>query len=142
MLFSSLIFWILVVTTLVLTRFFKRKGQNIILLIASLAFYAHGEWEYFPVLLVSASVDFFAGFFVQKNRPLLTRRLALAASLGINLGILAYFEYATFFLSEVLPLFGFQSHVSAETLTFPLGISFYTFQALSYTIDCYRGKIP
>ncbi len=142
--YSDLSFWILTGLLFFMCRYAGLRAQNSFLLIASLLFYGEGHWARVLILLASASVDFIAAPMttVESGNSLRKRRIILAVSLTANLGLLAYFKYIGFFLNEVIPLLGIGTteYKSYIPPTFPLGISFYTFQAMSYTIDCYRGK--
>ena len=116
------------------------KYKNGIITIFSLIFYSWGEVKYFPIMLASTVVDFFASQTIEKNRDNKTvMRLALAVSMMFNLGMLFYFKYTDFFIANINNFFG--TSIPLLRLTLPLGISFYTFQTMSYTIDVYRGKV-
>ncbi len=116
------------------------KFKNLVLLIASLIFYSWGEARYFPIMAATILVDYLAGLWIERNRG--KRRLCqlgLAVAMCFNLGTLFYFKYANFFLSNINGIFG--TNFSAHQLTLPLGISFYTFQIMSYVIDVYFEKV-
>lgn len=138
MLFTSFTFWGLLLVT-ILASTIARQGRplRLVLLVASLLFYAGGDGANIAVLIISASADFIAGFWVRPDRPQRLRKIALFSAIGINLGILGYFKYLRFFLTDVFPVVDSNWHAN---LILPLGISFYTFQSMSYTIDVYRGK--
>ena len=123
-----------------------------LLLAASLLFYAWHIPAFLAILLLSSSVDYVAGLFLgapaagegtlQWGQRPGTRRAILAVSLGLNLGLLAFFKYAGFLGSNLVRLFGTEGDAVAEfaaSILLPMGISFYTFQSMSYTIDVYRG---
>lgn len=117
------------------------KLKNLALFILSLVFYSWGEPKYFPIMLVSIIVDYTAGQGIKRNlnNPK-KKRLFLLMSVFTNLGILFFFKYTNFFVGNLNALLGTQwSGIVVEKL--PLGISFYTFQTMSYTIDVYRGKV-
>lgn len=138
--FSSITFLVLFVVVYFFYYLVKKNIplRNIYLLIFSLFFYYKSSGWYFLLLLSTAWVDFTIAHFLfyQKGS---TKKLLIALSLFINLGVLAYFKYAHFF-SEVFNEF-FGATFKWEALFLPVGISFFTFQSLSYSIDVYRGDL-
>ena len=142
MVFSSILF---------LFRFFPaamavyylapRRYKNLVLLIESLIFYSWGEVRYFPIMVASILVDYIASNGIQRHRDSKGAcRAFLCLSVVFNLGMLGFFKYTNFILGNLSALIGLS--LPALSLTLPLGISFYTFQTMSYTIDVYRGKVP
>ena len=132
--FNTLSFWIVFIVLLSLYHSLPRgSSRNILLLVASYALYSAWDIRFLPFIIISTLVDFSAGFFVRPQRKNWQRNLALTASLVINLGFLCTFKY----LLEIFTIFP----EALQSLGPPLGISFYTFQTISYTLDCYRGKI-
>ena len=117
----------------------NRAFRNAVLIIFSLAFYAWGEPIWVTLLIFSATIDYFHGLIIEKNRGKIGAKLALISSLVLNLGLLGIFKYSGFFVENINLLFGTAFPVPAFSL--PIGISFYTFQTLSYTIDVYRGNV-
>ena len=116
------------------------KYKNGIITIASLIFYSWGEVKYFPIMIASTVVDFFASNTIEKHRG--NRRIekiCLAVSMCFNLGMLLFFKYTDFFIANINAFCG--TNIPLLHITLPLGISFYTFQTMSYTIDVYRGKV-
>ncbi|NLG23908.1 MAG: MBOAT family protein, partial [Clostridiales bacterium] len=115
--------------------------RNYFLMGASLFFYAWGEPWFVFVMLASIAMNWFAGLLIDRWRDSRRRRkLALACSVAINLGLLGVFKYADFMLSNLNLLLG--THLPLTRLMLPIGISFFTFQAMSYVIDVYRGDAP
>ena len=114
----------------------SKKTRNLILLLASWIGYSLIDWRFLPCLLISTLTDFTAGFLVQPKKKLFLRFIALFLSLFINLGLLATFKYLPEFSNSQNPFNSFLSSIGL-----PLGISFYTFQTISYTLDCWKGKI-
>jgi len=117
--------------------------QNVILLVASYTFYAGWDWRFCGLLAVSTLVDFFVGR-AMSGAPAGRRRLLLILSLVTNLGILGFFKYFDFFVdsaASVLAGVGLEPNLPVLSIILPVGISFYTFQTLSYTIDVYRRRI-
>lgn len=116
-----------------------RRFKNLTLLIASLVFYSWGEVRYFPIMLSIILVNYFAGLGIEKYRDKTSlRRAILTGSIIFSVGFLAVFKYADFVLSNVNALTGLG--LPYLKLTLPLGISFYTFQIMTYTIDVYLQK--
>jgi alginate O-acetyltransferase complex protein AlgI len=109
------------------------------LLAASLVFYAAGTPWFVLVLLVPAVVDYVCAIRMEESEDARSRRQWLVLSLAINLGVLVYFKYANFFVDSVAGLFGFSA--APLNVALPIGISFFTFKTMSYTIDVYRGRI-
>ena len=117
-----------------------KRFKNFTLLVLSLIFYSWGEAKYFPVMIASIVVDYTASGLIESHRDnKLICRLGLIYSVVFNLGMLGFFKYTNFFVGNLNALFG----LSLPTISFvlPLGISFYTFQTMSYTIDVYLGKV-
>jgi len=118
------------------------KLQNICLLIASYVFYGWWDWRFLILILITSLSSFFSGLYIEKAR---NRRFYLISNICLNLGILAVFKYYGFFadnLNLLLSQFGFSLDMPTWRIILPVGISFYTFQSLSYSIDVYRGKLP
>ena len=117
-----------------------KRFKNFTLLVLSLIFYSWGEAKYFPIMIASTVVDYTASGLIESHRNnKLICRLGLIYSIVFNLGMLGFFKYTNFFVGNLNALFG----LSLPTISFvlPLGISFYTFQTMSYTIDVYLGKV-
>ena len=138
MVFSSLIFIFSHLTiTLALYYIFPKKWKNLVLFVMSLVFYGWGEPKYIALMILSIYSAYSLGFAIEKNRNTkpARARLWLTVSLLINLSFLLFFKYYNFFASQagLSPI---------KNLTLPVGISFYTFQIMSYSIDLYRGKVP
>ncbi len=116
------------------------KWRNFTLLVLSLIFYSWGEARYFPLIMSSIFVNYVFGLLIDKYKDNEKNKKAIAAlSVIFNLGALGYFKYTDFFIANINALCG--TSVPLLHLTLPLGISFYTFQIMSYTIDVYRGKV-
>ncbi len=116
------------------------KGKNFIILISGIVFYAWGEPFYIFVMLISAAIDYFAGRlihkFVDKRR---LKLIFLLVSVVMNLSLLGIFKYSSFIITNINDLFGLA--IFDPELPLPIGISFYTFQSMSYTIDLFLGNI-
>src|SRR4051794_24490309 len=144
MLFNSLEFLVFLPIVLVVYYLLPHRKQNAFLVIASCYFYASWDWRFLFPLLFSTTIDYFCALrmeaSIEKNEPREARRRFLLFSLVSNLGLLGFFKYCNFFIDSFHSLLmGFGIHTSIHTLDIilPIGISFYTFQALSYTIDVY-----
>ena len=111
---------------------------------ASWFFYAWWDWRYLPLLIGATSIDYVAGLLIADCESETRRRLLLAASLATNIGILAYFKFAGFFLGSLDGIgaaLGLGAPLPALHIILPVGISFYTFNSMSYTIDIFRRRI-
>ena len=141
MVFSNLFFlYLFLPLNLILYFVTKNRGfRNAVLILFSLAFYAWGEPIWVTLLIFSATIDYFHGLIIEKNRGKIGAKLALISSLVLNLGLLGIFKYSGFFVENINFITGLNFPVPSFAL--PIGISFYTFQTLSYTIDCYRGEV-
>jgi alginate O-acetyltransferase complex protein AlgI len=117
----------------------QRKARLGWLLVASCVFYATSSWVFLPLLLASVCVDYLAGARISASESPNTRKAWLLASLVFNLGALAFFKYAGLITHTLREVFG--PGVPLITAPLPVGISFYTFQSMSYTIDVYRGRV-
>ena len=120
------------------------KGKNLWLLLASLIFYAWGEPKYIILMLVSILINYGLGLLIEKENSQAGRKAWMIFSVIYNLGILVWFKYLHFFADTVDSVFGLslvKQHPFLETITMPIGISFFTFQILSYVIDVYRKEV-
>ncbi|MDA7979447.1 MAG: MBOAT family protein [Pirellulales bacterium] len=143
MVFSSPLF-LFAFLPLVLTVYFlaPRKLRNLVLLLASLLFYAWGEPAFVLVMLASIAWNYIAGLAVHLTRKTAASKTVLAIAIAVNLGVLAYYKYAGFLLDQLnWALTGLGVHgVRYHSILLPLGISFFTFQSISYLIDVFRGE--
>lgn len=120
------------------------KYQNLFILVASYVFYGWWDWRFLILIFASSLTDFLVGSGLGVARSSRARRMLLGTSLAVNLGLLGFFKYFGFFVSSMSRLLlslGMQPHLPVLQIILPVGISFYTFQTLSYTIDIYRGKV-
>jgi D-alanyl-lipoteichoic acid acyltransferase DltB (MBOAT superfamily) len=146
MLFNSLEFFLFlpIVFTLYWFVFKDLKKQNILVLIASYIFYGWWDWRFLSLIIFSTIVDFFIGMALNKTTIQSNRKGLLWCSIILNLGLLGFFKYYNFFIDSLIEassLAGVHLNVSSLNIILPVGISFYTFQTLSYTIDIYRKKL-
>jgi D-alanyl-lipoteichoic acid acyltransferase DltB (MBOAT superfamily) len=146
MVFNSWLFiaFFLLVYGLYLLTLRQHKLQNAILLVASYTFYGWWDWRFLGLILASTLVDYFVGSAMPKCQTPRKRKALLLVSLTTNLGALGFFKYFNFFADsaqQMLEAFGMTANPITLQIILPVGISFYTFQTLSYTIDIYRGKM-
>lgn len=147
MLFNSLDFAIFLplVFALYWSPLFKdRRAQNFLIAIASYVFYGWWDWRFLSLIFLSTILDFFVGRKLLAADKKSTRKALLYVSLVFNLGLLGFFKYYNFFVEsfvDAFTLFGVSMTPSTLNIILPVGISFYTFQTLSYTIDVYRGNL-
>ena len=166
MLFNSFEFLLFLPIVFLLYWFVFQKNlklQNVFILLASYVFYGWWDWRFLALIVASSAVDYWCGIQLvvnskqsavdPANRILSTansknlfknRKFYLWISLAFNLGLLGFFKYFNFFIesaTDIINLLGFQAHSSTLSLILPVGISFYTFQTMSYTLDVYRGKM-
>ncbi len=141
MVFSSLTFLVFFLPAVLIAYYAcPRKYKNYVLLIFSLIFYAWGEPKWIFVMLLTVSVNYLSGLMILHSKNEMGRKFWMLAGVVLGLGFLFYFKYCGFILDNVAALF--KISVSFKAPTLPIGISFYTFQVLTYTIDVYRGKVP
>jgi alginate O-acetyltransferase complex protein AlgI len=120
------------------------KRQNIFILISSYVFYGWWDWRFLGLIILSTLVDYFVGIFLSKESKENKRKVLLGISVVFNLGLLCYFKYYNFFIENWINAWqsiGVESNITSLNIILPVGISFYTFQTMSYTIDVYRNKI-
>nr|WP_191860186.1 MBOAT family protein [Hanstruepera ponticola] len=147
MLFNSFEYLIFLPIVFLLYWFaFNRKlnWQNLFLLIISYIFYGWWDWRFLTLIAFSSLVDYNVGLQIDKTKTINKRKLLLAFSLIVNIGLLGYFKYSNFFIENFKLAFesiGITMHLSSLQIILPVGISFYTFQTMGYTIDVYRRKI-
>ena len=138
MLFSSIPFLYYFLPCVILLYLIAPKClKNTVLLLASLVFYAWGEPKYVILMTVTVLLGYVLGLLIERFKGKWPAKLFLILSLAVDLGFLAYFKYADFFISNFNAVTGLS--VSLLNIALPVGISFYTFQILSYTVDVYRG---
>ena len=140
MVFSSITFIYYFLPLLFLCYYLvPKKVRNLILLIFSLAFYFYGEPVYIYILILSILVNYIFAIFIDKALKKSFKKLFLILAIIFNLSFLIYFKYTNFLISNINNLF--DSSLSLLNITMPIGISFFTFQTLSYVIDVYRGDV-
>ena len=141
MLFSSITFLYCFLPCVLLLYFVvPDRMKNTVLLLASLFFYGWGEPKYLVFMLAAITQSYVAALLVERFRGTKIAKLALAVSAVASLGLLAYCKYADFFIGNFNAVTGLS--IPLLKVALPVGISFYTFQILSYVIDVYRGDVP
>jgi len=144
MLFNSFDFFLFFTIVIILYYILRKKEyQNILLLIMSYYFYGSWNVSFLSLIIISTIVDFFIGkkIYIISNKK--HRKILLFCSMATNLGILAVFKYYNFFISNLIELFSISNsnNLFLIKIVLPVGISFYTFQTMSYTIDIYKNKL-
>ena len=144
MIFNSVTFLLFLVVTVALYWVLPRRVRLWMLFLSSLMFYGFWRVEFVPVMLASAVTDYLVSLAIARSDDARRRKTLLGVSLAVNLGLLFYFKYLLFFADNVVTLanvVGFETDPFVWRIILPLGISFYTFQTISYTVDVYRGFI-
>ncbi len=146
MVFSSLTFLYIFLPLVLIANYLVRKEfRNALLLIASIIFYAWGGVSYTAILIISILLNFVIGKLIAKNLSNIKSRRYLIIGVIVNLGFLGVFKYANFIIENINSLIetsGISFSITEPGIILPIGISFYTFQALSYIIDVYKRKTP
>ncbi len=147
MFFNSIDFAIFLPIVFLLYWFVTNKNlklQNFLIVVASYTFYGWWDWRFLSLILFSTIVDYLVGRGLEKQENITNRKLLLWTSIIVNLGFLGFFKYYNFFLENFVEAFSFFGHpINPQGLNIilPVGISFYTFQTLSYSIDVYKRKL-
>ena len=145
MLFNSyvFVFFLILVYSAYLLLSRRYNAQNLLLLIASYIFYAFWDWRFISLIATSTLIDFWVGRWIYSVKKPQHQKLLLALSIASNLSILGFFKYFNFFSESLIRLFslvGFEADSLTLRIILPVGISFYTFQSMSYTFDVFRHK--
>lgn len=139
MVFSSITFLFYFLPLVLFSYFLSpSKLKNLTLLIFSLIFYTFGEPKYIFIMIFSTIIDYIHALIIDKYRNTLKAKIALLSSIIVNLSLLVFFKYSNFFISIINSIFS--ANLDSLNLTLPIGISFYTFQTMSYTIDVYKNE--
>ena len=147
MLFNSFEFILVFLPVVFLLHWLAGRGlrwQNVLLVVASYVFYGWWDWRFLLLIALTSACSYGSGLLIGRSGERRARRFWCGANIILNLGILAVFKYCNFFvenLQALLSAVGYRLDWGTLNVVLPVGISFYTFQALSYTIDVYRGKI-
>ncbi|MEP5153687.1 MBOAT family O-acyltransferase [Planktotalea sp.] len=144
MLFTELNFWVFFACVMLAYVVLPHKAQNRMLLVASYVFYGAWDWRFLGLILLSTVVDFVVAQHIDRQDDQVKRRQLLWVSVAFNLGMLGFFKYFGFFADSFATLlggFGYHPDPFMLSIVLPVGISFYTFQTLSYSIDIYRRDL-
>ncbi|PJA95582.1 MAG: membrane-bound O-acyltransferase family protein [Ignavibacteriales bacterium CG_4_9_14_3_um_filter_34_10] len=147
MLFNSIDFAVFLPIVFLLYWFVANKNlrlQNFLIVVSSYIFYGWWDWRFLSLIIFSSLIDFFIGKKLSICEKPSSRKFLIGASLALNLGLLGVFKYFNFFIdnfSQAFSLFGIALNPNRLSIVLPVGISFYTFQTLSYSIDVYRKKM-
>jgi D-alanyl-lipoteichoic acid acyltransferase DltB (MBOAT superfamily) len=148
MLFNSIAFLVFFIVVFLVYWLLNNRSslnaRNLFLLATSYYFYGCWDKRFLLLIVISSLIDFLCGLYLEKEKKNLSRKLILAVSLTLNLGLLGFFKYYNFFIESFVDLshlVGFNANVNTLTIILPVGISFYTFQTMSYTIDIYRRSL-
>ncbi|WP_298900163.1 MBOAT family O-acyltransferase [uncultured Psychroserpens sp.] len=147
MLFNSIDFAVFLPIVFILYWFVTNKNlksQNLLIVLASYLFYGWWDWRFLSLILTSTLVDYFIGISLSKQENATKRKLLLWTSIFVNIGFLGFFKYYNFFVDNFITAFSFfgaDISVGSLNIILPVGISFYTFQTLSYSIDVYKRKL-
>jgi len=147
MLFNSLDFAFFLPTIFLLYWFLVQKNlklQNALIVFASYVFYGWWDWRFLSLIIFSTIVDYLVGQKLRTEEQQSKRKVLLWTSIIVNIGFLGFFKYYNFFIEnfiDAFSLFGMQINANSLNIILPVGISFYTFQTLSYTIDVYKKKL-
>ena len=146
MLFNSVDFAIFLPIVFIVYWLFKRnlKAQNFLIVFASYVFYGWWDWRFLSLIIFSSIVDYSVGIALGKKDKKSTRQLLLLTSILVNIGFLGFFKYFNFFSNSFVEAFsflGYKFNAQSLNIILPVGISFYTFQTLSYSIDVFKRKL-
>jgi len=144
MLFNSFEFALFATSVFALYWLLKLRGQNVLLLVASYLFYCAWDWRFLSLLIFQSLVDYVAGLGIGRNSDERVRKRYLIAAISINLLLLAIFKYFGFFIESAIGFlgwFGLEPNPPLLEILLPIGISFYTFQSITYSFDVYRRRL-
>jgi alginate O-acetyltransferase complex protein AlgI len=143
--FTTPVFLLFLAVVYLLYWRFKTKGQNLLIFLASLFFYAWWDWRFLSLLFFTSTIDYLVALRLMKTERARARKILLFISVASNLAVLGFFKYFNFFADSLragMKSLGMAGGLPMLEIILPLGISFYTFQALSYTVDVYRRELP
>ena len=144
MIFNSLIFLAFIAIVFLVYPRLPHRGQNIFLILASYVFYGYWDWRFTFLLLALTLINYFIGLGIDSYSRQNEKKFLIISAIVSNLSILCFFKYFNFFVdsaASLLTIFGLNPHMPLLKIILPVGISFYTFQTMTYTIDIYRGKL-
>ena len=144
MVFNSFEFVVFFIAVLLVYHAINHRWQNRMLIVASYFFYGYWDWRFLSLILISTTVDYFCGARIYLASRPKAKKKYLILSIATNLGLLGFFKYFNFFVDSMAILLenvGMTVHLPTLQIVLPVGISFYTFQTMTYSIDIYRGKL-
>ena len=144
MIFNSLTYILFLIIIVSVYWSLSRQYKLLLLLFSSVLFYGFWDFRFVPLLFISIFTDYYFSLLIEKSKEKNKRKIFLISSLIINLTLLGFFKYFYFFTNNFISLaslFGYEIDISLFNIILPIGISFYTFQSMSYTIDVYRKQI-
>ena len=144
MLFNSLTYAIFLPIVFAIYWLFGKnyKWQNVVLLLASYVFYAWWDWRFLGLLFGMSLIAYLCGYAIGKSEEIRGKsKFWMIANIVVDVGVLAVFKYHNFFVGSFADLFGLQNSIHSLKIVLPLGISFFTFQAIAYVVDVYKRKI-
>lgn len=141
MLFNTPLYLVFLIIVVIAFYFLPKRIDKIFLLAASYIFYGYWDWRFLLLLLGSSLMDYYFGLLISRGKTQKKKKAMLLFSLFLNLAILCFFKYFNFFVDSFVLAFGHQLDFLHINVLLPIGISFYTFQSLSYTFDIYRDKL-
>ena len=147
MLFNSIEYFIFLPCIFILYWFVLKnylKAQNVLLLVASYVFYGWWDYRFLALICLSTTVDYFVGLALEKEEDLKQRKLLVATSVTVNIGMLGFFKYYNFLIENfttTFSFFGSEIQPNSLNIILPVGIIFYPFQTLIYTIDVYNKNL-
>jgi len=144
MFFNSIEYFIFFGSVIFLYYLLPHRAQNRMLLIASYIFYGWWDWRFLSLIIISTVTDYICGIQINKHETVQRKKYFLIVSVVVNLTLLGFFKYWNFFtdsFADIISCMGMQVNISTLNIILPVGISFYTFQTLTYSVDIYRGKI-
>ena len=140
MLFTEPYFFVFILFVLLLLSFGNRFYKKVTLLLSNYFFYGFWDWRFLSLIWISTVVDFSVGKLIYSSTSKAKRRFLLFLSIFTNLSILGFFKYFNFFIDSFNHLVGITNYYSTFNIILPIGISFYTFQTMTYTLDIYNGR--
>ena len=144
MIFNSLTYILFLIIIVSVYWSLSRQYKLLLLLFSSVLFYGFWDFRFVPLLFISIFTDYYFSLLIEKSKEKNKRKIFLISSLIINLTLLGFFKYFYFFTNNFISLaslFGYEIDIALFNIILPIGISFYTFQSMSYTIDVYRKQI-
>jgi alginate O-acetyltransferase complex protein AlgI len=122
----------------------NKNARNFFMILGGYLFYGWWDWRFLLLLIFSSSVDFASGLLIHSAKNTSSKKIFLGISLGVNLCLLGFFKYCDFFITsanDMMQVLGYDGSLQTLKIILPVGLSFYTFQSMSYALDVYKGKL-